>query len=403
MDKIVKFIDCYIETETCNLKCPYCYIAQQKKFNNKLVEFQHTAEEIRTALSKKRLGGACLLNLCAGGETLLSSTLLPVVKALLQEGHYILLVTNGTVSQRFAEMSKWPSELLAHLFIKFSFHYLELQRLKILDTFIKNVKTAAMAGISYTIEVTANDELVPYIEEIKAVCMEHFGAYCHITIARDDTTGGIELLSKYTLEKFYEIWRTFDSKLLDYKYSIFKKKRNEFCYAGAWSWYLNLNSGIYRQCYAEKILGNIYDDTNKKLVEEPVGCHCSLAHCYNGHAFLTLGNIPGLDTATLSEMRNRMLQDGKEFLSPSMKEAMSCKLYETNHQLTDMQKSELELKYYKDKCSQLQEENDDWKRRYTELEYWHQKLSYDYAGLEKGHAELEYWHNQLKAQLSGES
>lgn len=57
MDKIVKFIDCYIATETCNLRCKYCYITQQRKFNNRLAEFTHTPEEIRKALSKKRFGG----------------------------------------------------------------------------------------------------------------------------------------------------------------------------------------------------------------------------------------------------------------------------------------------------------------------------------------------------------
>lgn len=66
--RIEKFIDCYIETETCNLKCHYCYIAQQNKFKNHIIEFSHTPAEIREALSVKRLGGPCLLNLCAGGR-----------------------------------------------------------------------------------------------------------------------------------------------------------------------------------------------------------------------------------------------------------------------------------------------------------------------------------------------
>ena len=38
MEKVVKFIDCYIETETCNLKCHYCYIALRNKFKNRIID-----------------------------------------------------------------------------------------------------------------------------------------------------------------------------------------------------------------------------------------------------------------------------------------------------------------------------------------------------------------------------
>ena len=90
MDKIKRFIDCYIPTETCNLRCHYCYIAQLGKFNVKLAKFSKTPETIRKALPKERLGGVCLLNMCAGGETLLSEDVLPVLKALLLEGNYVM-------------------------------------------------------------------------------------------------------------------------------------------------------------------------------------------------------------------------------------------------------------------------------------------------------------------------
>ena len=58
---------------------------------------------------------------------------------------------------------------------------------------------------------------------------------------------------------------------------------------------------------------------------------CGLAHCYNGHAFLTLGDIPGVDTVTYAETRNRLEGTDNEWLRPEMKAAMSCKLYETNY------------------------------------------------------------------------
>lgn len=51
-----------------------------------------------------------------------------------------MIVTNGTLAQRFEEMSKFPEQLRKRLFIKFSFHYLELKRTNQLNTFIDNVK-----------------------------------------------------------------------------------------------------------------------------------------------------------------------------------------------------------------------------------------------------------------------
>lgn len=329
MEKVVKYIECYIETETCNLKCHYCYIALLKKFKNQIIEIEKTPEEIKKSFSKKRLG-TCLINICAGGETLLGESVLPTVRTLLEEGHFVTLVTNGTMTKRFDEIITWDKALLSHLFIKFSFHYLEMIRLNMMDTFIDNVKKIAHSACSYTVEVTPNDKLIPHIDEVKR-CVDNFGAPCHITIARDDRTGGIELLSEHSLTEFYDIWSTFDSKLLDFKYSIFKKKRTEFCHAGMWSYWVDLNTGEYKQCYTGDTLGNIYENCDEKLVECPVGTKCGLAHCYNGHAFLTLGDIPGVDTVTYAETRNRLEGTDNEWLRPEMKAAMSCKLYETNY------------------------------------------------------------------------
>lgn len=366
---------------------------------SKVIEFQHSTEEIRKALAVERLGGVCLLNFCAGGETLLAQSVLPVVKALLEEGHYVMVVTNGTVSQSFEKIASWEEKLLEHLFIKFSFHYLEMKRLNMLDVFVSNVHKIAETQCSYTVEVTPSDELIPYIDELMNVCMEEFGALCHITIARDDRTGGIELLSGRSLEEFYDIWSVFDSGLLDYKYSIFKKKRTEFCYAGAWSYYLNLNTGDYQQCYTGNKLGNIYENPNEPLLECPVGTHCGLAHCYNGHAFLTLGDIPGVDTSSYADTRNRLEGTEKEWLKPKMKAIMNSRLYETNVEYTALEKSKIELEFYKNKCESFQSEYDDLEKRYKELEQWHTQLQKDYDGLAKGHKELEYWHEELKKQM----
>lgn len=332
-----RFIDCYIPTETCNLRCHYCYIAQKRKFNNRLVSFSHSKEEIRAALSKQRLGGICLFNFCAGGETLLSDEILPIVKEILAEGHYAMIVTNGTIRPRFEEISLWEEELKERLFIKFSFHYLEMLRLHYIDKFFDNVSLMKSVGVSFTVEITTSDELIPYIGDIKTLCLEKMGTLPHITIARDDRTSGIDHLSKYNFEDYKKIWNQFDSDLFQFKSQIFYKKQKGFCYAGDWSIYLNLESGDYKQCYCGEYLGNIFNKEHS-LIFKPIGYNCSLPHCYNGHAFLAMGDIPELNTPTYAELRNRRCRDGSDWLTHRMKRFMSSKLKENNKELSCIKK-----------------------------------------------------------------
>lgn len=353
MDKIKRFIDCYIPTETCNFRCHYCYITQHRKFNSQVAEFQYEPEYIRKALSKERLGGICLFNLCAGGETLIAEKVIDIAKGLLEEGHYVMIVTNGSLTKRFEKMAEFPKEILSHLFFKFSFHYLELKRLKMLDKFFENVKMMKEAGASFTVEITPNDELEPFIDEIKRICLEKLGALPHVTIGRKDTDD-IPPLTEHEFEEYIDIWEKFESNLFDYKTTIFGKKRKEFCYAGEWSAYLNLVTGELRQCYCGKKIDNIYQNVNKPIKFLPIGSYCNQPHCYNGHAFLTLGNIPELDSPTYDLLRNRICLDGTEWLQPEMKKFMESKLKESNPEYNEKQKRKLNSKnYVYMKCSIL--------------------------------------------------
>lgn len=338
MNKLKKFIDCNIATETCNLRCHYCYITQKRKFNNKLVQFNHSPSEIRKALSVDRMGGVCLINMCAGGETLLAWELLDVIKELLKEGHYVMVVTNGLLSERFEEISKFPSDLLKRLFFKFSFHWMELVRLNKMDVFFNNVNMMQGVGCSFTVELTTCDELIPHIEDIKKECMRRLGTLCHLTIARDVTDKSIRVLSKYEFKDYKLIWSSFKSDLFDFKSTIFYKKRREFCYAGDWTLYLDLMSGQLKQCYCGREIDNIYVNVDMPLRLEAVGTKCTLPHCYNGHAFLTLGAIPEFVSPTYADMRDRKSSDGKCWLQPDMKAFMSQKLVDNNEEYSEVRK-----------------------------------------------------------------
>ena len=326
MKQIKRFIDCYIPTETCNLRCHYCYITQKKRFHQQLFHLNRPVEEMKEAFSQEKWGGSCIINLCAGGETLLAEEVVDVASAMIEAGHYVMIVTNGTVSGRFEQISCLPERIRRNLFIKFSFHYLELLRLGWLEKFCENVLKMKQAGISFTIEATPSDELIPYIEELKAFCIENFGALCHVTIARNDRTEGIDILSKMSLEEYQNTWKGFQSELFEMKCNVLRNfyRGGVFCYAGIGSVYLDLMSGDYKQCYCGQTLGNIYQDS--VLAFRAIGKRCSFPYCYNGHAFLCFGDIPAYAAPTYDRMRNRQCADGTEWLTEEMKSVMQQKV-----------------------------------------------------------------------------
>ena len=341
MDRIKRLIIAHVPVSACNLRCGYCYITLQKRWNAELPKFDHTPKEIGDALSKQRLGGICFINLCASGETLIPPEIISIIYNLLIQGHYIEVVTNGTLSKRFDEIIKMPKELLERLTFKFSFHYLELKRLNMFDVFFDNIQKIRNAGCSFTVELTPHDELEPYIKDIKDICMKNLGALCHLTIARNDLDKNITVLSKHTLAEYSEIWSQFDSEMFNFKKRIFQEKRKEFCYAGDWTAYINIGTGKITKCYWPIEIGNIFDD--KPINFEAIG-KCPLAHCYNGHAHLAFGVIPSLISLSYFEIRNKRCNDGSDWMSLRMKQFTSGKLKNNNIEYSNIKKLKILIK-----------------------------------------------------------
>lgn len=326
-----RFIDIHVPITSCNFKCSYCYVTQMEKNNTEKISFLYPVEIVRKALSVNRLGGVCLFNVCGLGETLLPQELLSYVRVLLEEGHYVMIVTNGTLSKRFSEIAQLDTKLLERLFFKFSFHYIELKRLNLLDTFISNVNLMREHGCSFTIEITPCDELEPYIDEIKEISLKEFGAYPHVTIPRKENDDTIPLLSKHSFEEFCDIWGTFKSELFDFKKQIWGKKRTEFCHAGEWSGLLDLGTGLWSPCYnirAQK--RNMFINIDKPFIFYPVGRHCQMPHCYNGHSFLAFGDIPEIDIFTFNQLRDRECIDGSHWLTKNVNSFLAGRLNNEN-------------------------------------------------------------------------
>lgn len=346
-DNIKYFIGCNVPVFVCNFRCRYCYLGHHEHaYEGGIKPFAQSPDYIADYFSVERMQGLCYFNFCAFGETFLHPELIELVSKLTEQGHFVDIITNGTISKNIDKLIETLNGFQRkRLLIKFSFHYLELKERDVMSIFVENVNKVKEAGISYSIEITPHDELIPYIDEIKEFSLKNFGAWPHITVARNEATDEIELLTKLSREEYIKTWSVFDSGMFDFKIDIFNKKRCEFCYAGLWSLQLNLATGNYTQCYAGDVLGNIQD---KKLHLRAIG-KCRQPHCFNGHAFLTYGLIPELDTPAYAVMRERVKNDGGQWLQTEAKAFFSTKLVDANTTYTEEEKRKAlkKGKYYK--------------------------------------------------------
>lgn len=339
MKKIKRHVNCTVPIHTCNLRCSYCYITQAGLSSQKLTKFNPSPEYMAKALSTNRLGGICHINLCAGGETLLSRDVIQLAELLLTDGHFVTLVTNGTITKSIIEICNLPKELQERLFIKFSFHYLELKRLNLLEIYFENVNRIKESDCSFSVELAANDESIPHIDEIKEVCMTELGVLCHIIESRNHVHQEVVRLTEKDIDIHQKAWESFKSPLFNYQQTIWGIKRNEFCYAGDWTLHIHLDSGKLFQCFKGQVLQNIYDDLTEPIKYAAVGTNCPWPHCYSSYVWLTMGGaIPSLKSPYYEELRNRTLPNGEEWLKSTMKEFYSSKPIEMNKEYSQDKK-----------------------------------------------------------------
>ena len=335
MDEIKKFIECLLPVTACNLRCSYCYIIQEGRRKSELPKLKYSPEHIGKALNKKRLGGTCYFSICGAGETLIPIESIQIVKAILDQGHFVNVTTNGTLTHRFEEIITWPKETLERLQFAFSFHYLELLRFNKLEEFFNNINKVRQAGCSFIVQINLCDEYVPYLEEIKKLCMEHVGALPHVAATRDEMASEIKLMTKYTKEEYYNLAKSFNSKLFDFTMKNFMVKRKEFCYAGEWAFALDLGSGILKQCYFQNELQNIFEDIDKPIKTRAVGKKCRNAFCTNSSHFMSLGVIPSIKTPSYYDLRKR---DGADWYNLRMAKFVNGRLYDNNKQYSTIKK-----------------------------------------------------------------
>lgn len=343
MVKLKRYLDVYIPIETCNFHCPYCYVHQHREDSKLIWKPKHSLDDIKRAFSINYWGGTCLINLCAGGETLLCPEVIEIIRVLLENGHYVTVVSNGVLSKSFEKIAALPKELLSQLFIKFSFHWSELKRLKLFDVFWSNVKLMQELGVSFTLELAAYDDFIKDEFEIQKMCLENAGGLPHVNPLRDETTNGFTLMTKYSFEEYEKKWESYKSELFDVRVDIMKNKYKGFCYGGSWAFNLNIDTGDIRQCYNEYVIGNIYDFSIKRCPSIPVGNFCRSEYCFACHVFLTLGVIPELRIPyTYASVRERK---GTNWLTTDFGKILSQKLYDNNKKISFLERRALIKKH----------------------------------------------------------
>ena len=101
---IKRFIDIFVPINFCNLQCSYCYVSQfDRKYHrekNYDVKFEYSPEIVKKALTQERLGGVCHFNACGNGETLIPEALVDYIRVILENGHSVMIVTNGILTDR---------------------------------------------------------------------------------------------------------------------------------------------------------------------------------------------------------------------------------------------------------------------------------------------------------------
>lgn len=341
-NEIVRFFECLLPVTICNLKCSYCYVIQRNYRNMQKANMLYSPEHIGKSLSQKRLGGICYFSICGAGETLAQPEIVEITENILNEGHLVNITTNGTLTNVFKKFGNINKENLSRLHFSFSFHYLELKRLKLLDSFFENIKYIHNLGCSFVLQLNLCDEYLNYIDEIKEICKKNVGAMPQIAATRKEDKGlnDVEIHTNLSIEDYIEIGESFDSPLFKYTMKNFNVKRKEFCYAGDRSGVLNLATGELKKCYGDPFSQNIFKNPNKKIKFEPVGNNCYSSFCFNSSHFMSLGVIDN-EKENYCLLRDR---DEANWFNETTREYLSKKIVGNRIQYTECQKKYINLK-----------------------------------------------------------
>lgn len=347
MKKIKHYIQSDITGCGCNLTCSYCYLRQGNYAQTrKKSVFKYPMHVMRKAVSTERLEGSCFFNITGDGETLYPEEVTDLVVMLLEEGHYVEVTTNGTLTRRIRRMIERIKGIgkLENLHITFSFHYMELKAKNLLDVFFDNISYVHMEGCSLHITMILGEEISEKTAgEIKDISLRKLGVYPQVAIARKENADGtFGVCTDLSDENYFQMGKGFDSKLFELNCREFNNRRSEFCYAGDWTFGVNFSTGHCWQCLSNDTnASNFFENIDAKPELKAVGYRCNRAYC-SCCSFQAWGIMPEHKEMTLLEIYDR---PEAGWVKGNIKEVFTQKLWETNELYSDQQKKDLECWY----------------------------------------------------------
>lgn len=323
MEVIQRYIGGIIDTNCCNLSCDYCYLKLQG-YQGKGCTFKYDIQHIKKAMTKERWG-ICYISLTGNGETLIDRRVVDLTRALLENGHYINILNNGTMTENFKYMREtFTREQAERTMISFSFHYHELKRRNIMDEFFDNIRAMKESGFTIFISLTLADEYLPILDEIKQKCFDEIGIIPQVGVARDERDRTTQrVFSSLPEDEYWKVGATFDSPFFSVQKRLYKENcAEEYCYAGELGVLLNFSTGIMKQCLYNEVYCDVFYDIEKPIPFKRVGYSCDAPWC-SCCALQIFGMIPGKDFPYFSEVFNG---DRRRFASEKMLGALSTKL-----------------------------------------------------------------------------
>lgn len=157
------------------------------------------------------------IEMIGDGETLMPDDIVDLVCGLIESGHYVKVITNGTITKRLNEIVERLKEvgMESRLSFLMSLHYHELKRKNMLGVFSKNVAYLKENHISFYVGLTLAPSYFDYVDEIVDYCEKELQVKPSVSIAREHIDGQQKLMTgTKSEEEYWEIGGKFHSLFL---------------------------------------------------------------------------------------------------------------------------------------------------------------------------------------------
>jgi hypothetical protein len=210
------------------------------------------------------------------------------------------VVTNNTLDNKIMELLDSPKKDLKRLIVKCSLHWVELKRLNKVDSYFENIRKIVAAGASAYPFLVICEEYLPMLDEICETCERELGELPPCTPCTTAETpeeflqsGGVGTNPACTPEFVNKINKKLHSNLFQEAVRFLSfDVRKLFCYAGAWSFVVEMQTGMMSKCHNVQTEINFFEHIDAPIKCDPVGCECGIASCSLQYCFYGPGLIP---------------------------------------------------------------------------------------------------------------